>query len=137
MISPSERRPRPRFRGYAMRLVNGRIQTAHRVRAEQALGKPLPPGAEVHHVDHDINVSAGRLVICQNRAYHHLLHKRARVLHAGGNPNTDAICCKCQRVLPLTEFRKNRAQRAGRTADCRRCCDQRLAAWHARKAATA
>lgn len=59
----------------------------HIVIAAKALGKPLPFGVEVHHANgvradnHNSN-----LVICQDRAYHRLLHVRIRALKACGNP---------------------------------------------------
>ena len=56
--------------------------------AEAVLGKPLPDGAEVHHVDSNrLNNANSNLVICPNRAYHLLLHKRTRALEACGNAN--------------------------------------------------
>ena len=44
----------------------------HTVLAEQALGGSLPPKAVVHHH------SKPQLVICENQAYHLLLHKRMK-----------------------------------------------------------
>ena len=58
----------------------------HRTLAVRALGRPLPPGAEVHHADGSQSETTP-LVICQDRAYHKLLHQRMRVQRAGGNPN--------------------------------------------------
>ena len=52
----------------------------HVLRAEKALGHPLPKGAVVHHVDGDVGNPNARLVICQDQAYHLLLHRRAREL---------------------------------------------------------
>lgn len=54
----------------------------HVLVAERALGKHLPKGAIVHHVDGDTrNNTPSNLVICQNQAYHCLLHKLARARH--------------------------------------------------------
>jgi len=55
--------------------------------AEEALGYPLPKGSEVHHFDEDrSNNSRGNLVICQDKAYHKLLHARRRAQLECGNP---------------------------------------------------
>ena len=76
----------------------------HRVRAEKALGRPLPAGAVVHHADGS-KADDAPLVICQDQAYHRFLHARMRVKAAGGNPNVDAICERCRRVKPRAFFR--------------------------------
>ena len=83
--------------------VNGKTRRVHALRAEAALGKPLPAGAEVHHADGSKNADAP-LVICQDRRYHMLLHRRTRVYRAGGNPDTDAMCSLCRLPRPLSEF---------------------------------
>lgn len=83
------------------RIVAGK--KAHRLRAEKALGKPLPPKAVVHHADGSMNEHAP-LVVCENQGYHFLLHVRMRVLQAGGNPNTDRICVYCKAVKPMVDF---------------------------------
>lgn len=103
-------------RGHHMRLLGTRsyptIQdgprsvTLHRLRAERALGKRLPPGAEVHHADDSKDPNAP-LVICQDAAYHKLLHIRARLVRAGGNPNTDRMCSRCG-PRPLSAFTTTR-----------------------------
>jgi len=77
----------------------------HIIVAEQALGRPLPRGVIVHHFNRQIRDSRNaNLVICQDQAYHTLLHARQRVKDAGGNPNTDKICHRCRQVKSKSEF---------------------------------
>lgn len=99
----------------------------HRDRAERALGKSLPPNAIVHHADGSRSDDAP-LVICQDDAYHKFLHMRMRIQAAGGNPNTDRLCCGCHLVKAITEFSQPRSFR-NRTGyrPCRRCERQRRA----------
>lgn len=68
-------------------------QLEHVVVAERALGRKLPRGAEVHHVNEiKTDNSPSNLVICPNRQYHQMLHYRSRALDACGNANY----CKCE-----------------------------------------
>lgn len=62
----------------------------------QALGKPLPPGSIVHHVDENsLNDRPNNLILCENQAYHFLLHLRAEALKATGDPNSRK-CHRCK-----------------------------------------
>lgn len=60
----------------------GRRVMEHVYKAEQALGKLLPKGAEVHHMNgiKCDNDTPFNLIVCPDRTYHQLLHKRARML---------------------------------------------------------
>lgn len=72
--------------GYVVLTIKGQKRLGHIVMAEKALGKPLPAGAEVHHVDEQkSNNVPGNLVICPDAAYHKLLHQRQRAFNASGH----------------------------------------------------
>jgi hypothetical protein len=96
------------------------FQLLHRMRAEKALGKPLPPKAIVHHADGSKRDDAP-LVICPDDAYHMLLHRRMTILRAGGNPNTDLICSKCKLVKPHAAFNLNATVVTGHSRWCKPC----------------
>lgn len=80
----SDIKPRGYINVYARnhpRAYRGRM-LEHIIVAERALGRLLPDGAVVHHVN--LNTSdnlPSNLVICENQSYHRLLHKRMRRLH--------------------------------------------------------
>ena len=50
----------------------------HRITAERAIGKSLPPSVVVHHFRNE-------LVVCENNVYHLFLHQRQRAYFACGN----------------------------------------------------
>ena len=79
---------RPSINGH-----RGELRGEHVLVAEKALGKPLPLGAIVHHVDGDgANNAHSNLVVCPDQGYHQLLHLRQRALAACGH----ADWVKCQ-----------------------------------------
>ncbi len=94
----------------------------HVLVAEKALGHYLPEGAIVHHVDEDVqNNKPNNLVICQDNAYHRLIHVRMRVVRHGGNPNTDKVCGGCSTAKSKTEFTKLRRATDGLSPFCSDC----------------
>ena len=75
--------------GYITHGSNGlKDKREHRLIAERVMGKPLPEGAVVHHVNgiRDDNRNEN-LVVCENGAYHQLIHRRQRAFDACGNAN--------------------------------------------------
>ncbi len=119
---------------YRTQTVDGESKHVHRVRAEKALGKPLPLKAVVHHVDGSRSEHSP-LVICQDQKYHFLLHIRARVIKAGGNPNTDKLCSGCRLPKPLSQFVLQAKATDGRFAYCRECMNARNLAYRIRQRA--
>jgi len=74
-----------RYRG----INSGGIKTTeHKMICERAIGKPLPTTVQIHHVNENIlDNTPSNLVVCQDAAYHKLLHLRAKALKTCGNPN--------------------------------------------------
>lgn len=107
--------------GYPVISRGGKEYRVHRYRAERALGRSIPHGVEIHHVDGDKHNPNARLVICQNRAYHELLHVRQRVQEHGGNPDTDKICSSCKNLRNKCDFNVNNATGDRLSAYCRSC----------------
>lgn len=95
---------------------------AHVVVAETALGRYLRGAEEVHHVNGVKKNNANKnLVVCPDRAYHMLLHRRQRVIDVGGDPNTEHYCHGCRRAVPDSAFDSRRLSSHGRQSRCRVC----------------
>ena len=76
-----------KMKGHPNAAVNGLIRK-HTLVAEKALGKPMPPGVIVHHVDEDRSKnSPSNLVVCENNTYHLFLHRRMKALKVCGYAN--------------------------------------------------
>lgn len=74
----------------------GNTRRVHILLAEKALGRRLPPGVQVHHVNEDtMDARPENLVICPDAAYHKLLHRRTEALDACGNADW-LKCCFCK-----------------------------------------
>jgi hypothetical protein len=67
--------------GHILLTVDGRRVYEHVLIAEKALGKSLPKGAVVHHINGiPYDNRPENLVICPSKEYHALIHKRMKEL---------------------------------------------------------
>ena len=92
----------------------------HRIKAEEAIGRPLVGDECVHHVDLDKNnYDNTNLVICPNPEYHFLLHVRTKILDLGGNPNKEKYCGGCEELHSKDSFNKRSSNYDGLQNQCR------------------
>jgi hypothetical protein len=74
----------------------GKLRYEHILIAENAIGRTLPKGSQVHHVDgNPSNNDNSNLVICQDQKYHRLLHSRTNAINAG-HPPEHRMCFYCR-----------------------------------------
>lgn len=113
---------RIRTSGYVQIFHEGNYKFEHVLIAERALGHELPPAAMVHHHDENrVNNITSNLVICEDRAYHMLLHQRMRVVQLGGDPNKQKRCSRCRGLRPIETFGVSRHREDGLNICCKPC----------------
>jgi hypothetical protein len=80
----------------------------HIIMIEAAIGRLLPQKACVHHVNEIKNDNRNdNLVVCENQAYHLLLHARTRAYYATGNAHS-IKCAYCRKwMLPDNPERRS------------------------------
>ena len=83
------------YKGFPRASDHGTIRE-HNLIAQNVFGKSLPEKAVVHHVDgNPSNNKNSNLVICEDQAYHLLLHQRSRSFKSCGNANfRKCVMCK-------------------------------------------
>lgn len=111
----------------------------HILVVEAAIRHHLPVSAKVHHINENRRDNRPRnLVACEDQAYHSLLHRRLRVLRAGGRPGRDKICGRCQRAKSREEFYAAPSRKDGLYYYCRACARAaKVLVYHARMRRTA
>ncbi len=117
--------------GYRKVWRGGRFVGEHVLLAERAQRRPLPAGAIVHHVNSDPSDNRPRnLVVCEDQAYHLLLHRRQRSLAETGDPNLTR-CRYCGRHDRLERMYARR--KGGKTTHTwhRRCHTRYMRKWRA------
>ncbi len=99
-------------RGYIQKTVSvNRSIPEHKEVAEKALGKPLPRGAVVHHIDENpLNNSPDNLVICPSPGYHRILHQRLDAFKACGDYNWKK-CTFCKQYDDPVNMRHEKSGR--------------------------
>ena len=76
--------------------IDKKLKLVHIALAEKALGRNLPKGAVVHHVNRNGEDNCpGNLVILQNAQEHRSLHASMRIVDCGGDPKTQRVCSSC------------------------------------------
>lgn len=94
----------------------------HRQIVENILGISLPSAVEIHHIDYNkANNKKSNLVVCQDRKYHQLLHRRTDTLLAGYNPDTHHKCNDCGDYKENTNFSFNKTRASGLSNICKEC----------------
>lgn len=94
------------------RASNSGYVLEHILVVEKALGRYVPAGADIHHVDENPGNNAGsNLVLCPDSAYHKLLHQRLRAFIACGNASA-LRCCICHGYEDQADIKTTTGPRA-------------------------
>lgn len=107
----------------------------HRLVAECVVGHFLPSTVEIHHVNDDENdYRNSNLVICQDRSYHKLLHRRREALRVCGYVDWQK-CTICKEYAPVEELRLYKTTKTGyqKAPVHPNCANKSLRDWYNKK----
>lgn len=82
---------------------------------------PGHPRAHDNYVFEHILIAERALGRLLDKKHHGLLHRRARVVRRGGNPDTQKICSTCKELLSRSDFHNSRPSPDGKFCICKRC----------------
>ena len=120
------------YKHSSIRRWRGGLIDEHVLVAEKALGKRLPAGAEVHHVDFNKrNNENTNLVICPSRLYHYLLHYRTKALNSCGNADYK-LCAYCRVYDDITRV-SIISHKGNKTYAHRACMARERRKWYAQQ----
>lgn len=81
---------------------SGKRKRMHQIIIENIIGRKLPDGACIHHIDgNKQNNDNKNLVVCDSHSYHRLIHAREKILIKCGNANKRK--CKYCKEYDYTE----------------------------------
>lgn len=107
--------------GYKLITVNGKRKMEHVHIVEQVLGKPLPKGAVVHHINSiKTDNRKENLLVCPDHVYHRLIHKRESAYDASGKPHW----LKCRHCGKYDNPANMYVSNSGRTGRHRACLNE-------------
>jgi hypothetical protein len=133
-IKPESRRQKRSGNHYKTTSIgNQKVIRDHILVVQRALGKPIPKGSVVHHIDGDINNNANsNLVLCQSHSYHAIIHARDRALKESGDANKRK-CVFCKTYDNPENMQLHGTVRASMTH--RECYNAHMRAYQAKKRA--
>lgn len=107
--------------GYPRIWVRGKgLVLIHRLIAKRVWGDVVD-NMDVHHRDGDkMNWSPDNLQVLTHQE-HMQVHRKLNLAAKGLDPETQAICTTCKRVLPKEQFCADRKRGDGRARTCREC----------------
>lgn len=105
--------------GYRMLSIGGRKVREHVLVVERVLGRQLPKGPVIHHLNEvKTDNRHENLLVCQDEAYHQLIHRRTRAYDACGNANARQ-CQFCKQWSAPDRITVNPANSAAFHQGCR------------------